>query len=133
MANEATIIELLGNGGDPIQYTVADGATIEKGTLGKLSDPRTAAASSANADICVGIAAADKVASDGSTKLAFYTNCIAELTVGGSAVTLGSRVMLSGANLICNAAAADVTLGKDFGVALETGSAAERIAVKVRA
>ena len=33
MANEAVTIELLGNGGDPIRYTVADANAIPKGTL----------------------------------------------------------------------------------------------------
>lgn len=131
MANEATTVELHGNAGDVISYTVADGTTISAGTLLQLSDPVTASASSANDQIFCGIAAADKQASDGSTTLGAYTNGVFDLVCGGSGVTLGARVALSGANLICNASEAQVAAGKDFGTALETGSAAERIMVKV--
>ena len=131
MANEAVIIELLGNGGDPIRFTVADGATIEKGTLLKLADPRTASASSSDGDICVGIAAAEKVANDGSTTLAAYTNGIFDLTDSGSGISVGLPVTIGGANLIKAAAAGEAETGDIFGYALETASASEVIAVRV--
>lgn len=138
MAAEAVIIELLGNEGDPITVTVADGATIEKGTLLKISDPRTAAASSAASDTFIGIAAAEKVISDGSTTLAAYTHGIFDLTNIPAAgtelyVTAGQFVEISGANLVRHLSGAVTYDGvaKAVGLALETGSANEVIAVLV--
>ena len=130
MANEAVIIELLGDRGDPIRYTVANGTGIVKGTLLKVTDPRTAIATSADNDPFAGIAAAEKVASDGSTTLAAYTHGIFDLTDSGAAITVGERVSMAGANLISKVAAADL-LFADVGIALETASASEVIAVLV--
>ena len=136
MANEASIIQLLGNGGDPVEYTVADGTGIAKGTIMKFSsDPRTIAASSADGDFIAGIAASEKVASDGSTTLAVYTNGIFDIacTASTGSAVLGAPVKVTGANTI--APADDDTIensSEAFGVALETGSASEVVAVKVR-
>ena len=132
MANEAVIIELF-NGGEPMRFTVADGATIEKGTVLKMTDPRTAAASAGAGDIVAGIAAAEKVANDGSTTLAVYTNGIFDLNiVGGGSATLGSFVRTSGTgNKVTVMTTLDQETGKVVGRALETGSADETIAVRV--
>lgn len=129
MANEAVIIELLGDKGNPVRFTVADGTGIEKGTLLKFADPRTASASS-GADVFAGIAAAEKVASDGSTSLAAYTKGIFDLTATGT-ITAGQLVSLSGANLVKTAVATDVEQGKIVGKALETAAHSEVIAVAV--
>ena len=131
MANEAVIIELLGNGGDPVRFTVADGNGIEKGVLLKLTDPRTAVVSSADNDPFCGIAAAEKVASDGSVTLAAYTKGIFDLKDSGSGITVGATVNVGGANLVIASAAADLLTGSVVGRALETASAAEVIAVAV--
>lgn len=130
MANEAVIIELLGNGGDPIRYTVADVGAIAKGTLCKITDPRTAVATAADNDPFAGIAAAEKVASDGSTTLALYTHGIFDLVDSGAGITAGERVSIKAANQIAKVAAAD-QLFSDVGIALETAGAAETIAVLV--
>jgi len=134
MANEAVIIELLGNGGDPVRYTVADGTGIEKGTLMYLSaDPRTIAASSADGQCFVGVAASEKVASDGQTTLAVYTHGIFDLTDSGAGVTVGTRVKLNGANVVATADEAGANGETEVvGLALETASAAEVFAVKIR-
>lgn len=130
MANEAVIIELLGNGGDPVRFTVANATAITKGALMKLTDPRTAIATSADNDPFCGIAAADKVASDGATTLACYTHGIFDLVDSSAGITVGERVSIGGANLISKVAAADL-LFSDVGIALETASASEVIAVLV--
>jgi hypothetical protein len=132
MANEAVIIELLGNGGDPIQVTVADGTGIEKGTLLKLSDPRTAAATSADNDIFIGIAAEEKVANDGKTSIAAYTNGIFDLTDSGAGITVGTDVVIAGANTIKTYTTLDDEKGYKVGKALETAGAGEVISVLVR-
>ena len=110
MANEAVIIELGPDGGRPIRRTVADGTSISKGTLLILSsDPNTATASAAGStgSVWAGIAAADKVASDGSTNLAAYTTGVFDLTNSTVALTLGSMVAISGANTLRAATSAD--------------------------
>lgn len=132
MANEAVIIELMGQPkGMPVRFTVADGTGIEKGTICKMSDPRTAAASAADNDVFAGIAATEKVASDGSTTLGLYTCGIFDLTDSGAGITVGSTVNIGGANLIIASAAADLLTGSVVGKALETAAAGEVIAVAV--
>ena len=89
MANEAT---LMIERSPPISITVADGAGIEKGTFITLSDPFTGAATGANANaIVVGIAAEEKIASDGKTQLAIYTDGFFKVLAGG-AIALGEMV-----------------------------------------
>ena len=133
MADEAIIVELLGNQGDPISYIVADGTTIEKGTVLELEDPRTAKKVSGAGVVIAGIAAAEKVANDGSTNLAVYTNGIFELkTAAGGTATLGSYVRSAGAdNTIDVSTTLDDETGKSIGKSLETGGAAETVSVRV--
>jgi len=78
MANEAVIIELF-NGGRPIRFTCADGTGIEKGTLLELTSPRTVIANTNDNAPIAGIAAAEKVASDGATEIAAYTDGIFDM------------------------------------------------------
>ena len=135
MANEATITTLLGNQGDPVEFTVATGTAIPKGTLMKLnSTPKTATATSADGDHFVGIAAFEKTATDGVTKMACITNCIAEITATAAtgSMTLGEPVKITGANTV--APADDDTVAHKFevvGMALETVAAGATGAVWV--
>ena len=135
MANEAVIIELLGNGGDPIRYTVADGTGIEKGTIMKFSgDPRTIAATSADGDLIAGIAATEKVANDGQTSLGVFTNGIFDIgcTAATGSAVLGEGVKISAANTVAPADDDTVEhMGEVVGRSLETGSAGEVVAVRV--
>lgn len=136
MANEAVIIELLGNAGNPVRFTVADATGISKGVLCKLTDPRTAAAASADGDAFAGIAATDKEAGDGATTLALYTKGIFDLRFdgGSSTVSAGYLVKISGANLIAviNDGVYEARRGT-VGKALESAATgtAETIAVAV--
>lgn len=130
MANEAVIIELLGNGGNPVRYTCADGTGIAKGALLKLTDPRTAIATSADNDPFAGIAAHEKVANDGQTCITAYTCGIFDLTDSGAGITVGERVSIKAANTIAKVAAID-QLFSDVGIALETAGAGEVIAVLI--
>ena len=115
--DSAVIIELLGNGGDPVRYTVADGTGIAKGALLKITDPRTAQATSADNDPFCGIAAHEKVASDGTTTIAAYTHGIFDIN-GAAAITAGERVSVAGNDEVTKCAAADL-LFADVGIALE--------------
>lgn len=133
MANEAVIIELLGNKGDPIRYTVADGTAIAKGTLMYLSGDRTISAHSAQGQDFAGIAASEKVASDGQTTLAVYTNGIFDLTDSSATMSLGDMAKLSGtANMIMTADDNTAQQAPEYvGKVLEAAGASEVVAVRV--
>lgn len=122
MANEATIITLLGNQGDPVEYTVDAGTAIPKGSLMQLSStPQTATISSGDGNFFCGIAAVEKTATDGVVKMACITHCIAELTAGTGTTTFGQMQKLSGTNLVVDADD-DTTANmmENVGYALET-------------
>jgi hypothetical protein len=135
MANEAVIIELLGDKGDVVRYTIADNTGIPKGTLMQLSsDPRTITAGSAHSQIFVGITSTEKVADDGQTTIGVYTNGIFDLKDDGSTMTLGDVCQMTGANLVGIADEAGALAPREVvGLVLETTGASEVVAVKVRA
>jgi len=118
----ATITTLLGNQGDPVEYTVAAGTAIPKGTLMKISSsPQTAAAATADGDFFAGIAATEKTTTDGVTKMSCITHCIAEMTAGVGATTFGQPQKISAANAVIDAD--DDTVAKAaevVGLSLET-------------
>ena len=88
MADEATqFIETE----HPIDFTVANATGILKGVVLQLNDPFTAIGVVADNSMVAGIAAADKIASDGVTKFAVYRGGIFRLT-GSGTITAGYRV-----------------------------------------
>lgn len=118
MADEAVLVE--GEGGVQ-DFTVNDSVTIEKFTLCKLADPRTASATSGTGDIFAGIAATEKNSTDNASELGLWTEGIFKLTnVAGPSITAGAMVVTSGANLIRTAVAAELLTGAIIGKALET-------------
>ena len=128
MANEAVLIE---NPTRFARYTVADGTGIPFGTLLKLSDPNTAAATSADNDPFAGIAWEEKTASDGITEITAALNGVWDLKDSGAGITAGAICNIGGANLIITSAAADLLTGSVVGKALETAAASEVIRVRV--
>ena len=132
MANEAVKIE---HGvKNARSYTCADGTSISRGTLLKLTDPNTASATAVSGVVLVqfaGIAAADKIANDGSTTISCWTDGIFDLKAGTDTITAGDLVMISGANLIQRALNGAQLSGAIVGKALETASASEVIRVAV--
>lgn len=129
MANEAT---LLIETAKPIALTCADGTGIEKGCLLEISDPITVAAHSNDEGYFGGIAAEEKVASDGRTKLAVYRDGIFKLTTAG-AITAGQVVALSATANKVKVSDATCVGGKTVGIALETAAGAdETIYVELR-
>ena len=132
MADNFAVILELNEHSDAKQYTVAAGTSISKGDLLKLSGDNTVIISS-GLDAYAGVAAADKDGTDSSTTLAVYIpgqgNKFDMKVNATAAVTLGAQVSLSGANLIRNAIAGDLLLGKVIGVAQEAGSTGEVIVV----
>lgn len=101
MANEAVkrYDESAGYGGVIQDYIVADGTGIEKGTILKLTDPKTAAASDTSADMIAGIAAREKIASDGRTRLAVYKKGYFDVVASG-AIAIGQPVQSAGNNIV---------------------------------
>jgi hypothetical protein len=129
MANEATLWMELDL---PIPFTVADGAGIEKGTVCKMSDPMTAAAATADNDVFAGIAAEEKIASDGRTKLGLYRRGIFKMVIeAGQSTTVGQDVVVKGTNTIGTYTTLDDEKGYVIGTALETGAAGESVLVLV--
>jgi hypothetical protein len=81
MANEAVLFY---ETHAPIQMTVANGVGIEKGAILTLSDPMTAALCTVSTAAAAGIAHSEKIASDGTTKLAVYRGGIFKVTASGA-------------------------------------------------
>lgn len=134
MANEAVIIELQ-KGQNPVRFAVLDGQAIEKGTILQLLDARKVSGATGSGDVVAGIAAAEKVASDGATSIAVYVpgqgNIFDLKNAATGTITIGQMVKTSGANLIQAAADADFEAGRVLGKALEAANASEVIAVMV--
>jgi hypothetical protein len=128
MANEALLRDRFENA---IDFTCADGTGIEKGALLKLTDPRTAIISTAAADKLAGIAAREKIASDGRTQIAVYRRGIFDMVASG-AIAVGEAVQAAGApsNTIMRAAVTS-SGACILGYALETASDAETIQILV--
>jgi len=134
MANEAAIQTLLGNGGDPLRFTVVDADAIQKGTLLMISGGgvMTAAASTSTHDeVFAGIATMEKVANDGSTTISAYTNCVADLVASGT-FKRGDMVKLSGANVVSICTYNElISGGSVVGKALEAGTNGAATLVRV--
>lgn len=81
MADEATLVIELA---PPIPFTVANATGIEKGCVLKLTDDMTAIANDTEGAPVAGIAASEKIASDGNTKLGVYRAGIFKMTASGS-------------------------------------------------
>jgi len=111
------------------RYTVADGNPIPIGTLLKLEDPNTAAATAADNDPFAGIAWEEKTASDGITEITVALDGVWDITTSAG-VAIGEKVSISGANTIAKVAAADL-LFAGVGTALEACAGAEAIRVRV--
>lgn len=123
MADEAVIVDLLGNQGDPVEYTVSATTAIAKGALMMFTGTVQTAIIAGAAGLFCGIAANEKTATDGVTKMALITHCVAELTCGAAeTAVLGGTVMVGAApNEIDVAVGATIDdAPKVVGVSLET-------------
>jgi len=129
MANEAVLMFELA---PPIPFTCSNTVGIEKGTVLKLSDPMTVAACSADGDVFAGIAAEEKIASDGKTKIAVYTTGVFRLKDSGAGVTVGDMLKINGTNLVATADEAGAQCAKEYvGKSLESAAASETLHVLV--
>ena len=127
MANEAVCYET------PTRfarYTVAEDATIAKGTILALADPNTAAACSGDDDVCGGIAWMEKVADDGTTEITAALDGTWGLLCSAAGITVGNQVGINGVNEIKVYSTLDKEEGFVLGKALETVVGA--VVLKVR-
>ena len=131
MANEAVIIELF-NGGRPIRFAVQDAVAIPKGSLLEMdADRRVIVATTDNAPF-VGVAAFEKVASDGSTTISAYTDGIFDMVSDSGTDIRGSLMAISAAdNIIQTGDATDLIQNSHVGYYLEAGTNAGTEAVRV--
>jgi len=115
MANEAVLYfetEL------PIPFICSESAGIERGTLVKMASPMTVSAAIVLNDICGGITAGEKIASDGKTKVEVYRHGIFKVTASGS-ITIGDPLVKS--ELTDNRVETSATNAETvWGIALET-------------
>jgi len=113
MTNEVTLyIETA----PPIPFTVANGNAIPKGTICEVEDLMTAAVSEED-DRVAGVAASEKIASDGKVKLGMYREGFFIGTAYGS-ISVGDTLALSGTNLLKVAVAANVS-SETVGISME--------------
>jgi len=110
----------------PVPMTVADGTTIEKGAVLLLTDPNTAATTTGDTDACAGIAAEEKIANDGRTKLAVYKRGIFKGFAGAAGTTAGLAIITdTGTGAANELVSADVNSENIVGRALETATDTE--------
>ena len=130
MVNECTLIVEYQ---PPIPFTCADGAGIPKGTVLKLTDPMTVALADGDADTVGGIAAEEKIANDGKTKISVYRHGIFKAVAGNGGVTVGKAIVTdngtSDDNELADAGADDPFI---IGIALETASTAQTFLFELR-
>jgi len=134
MTNEATLII---ETGPPISFTVDNTAGIEKGTVLGLQDPRTVSGSTTSNEAVGGIAASEKIASDGKTVLGVYRQGVFKVTLSGSA-TAGESLMIEGISNLNyvqltppGSAGATISGAHIMGTALESGTTGETILMEL--
>lgn len=116
----------------PIPFTCAEGTGIEKGAILKLTDEKTAAAADGDGDLIAGIAASEKLANDGNTKIPVYRGGVFKGTSdGGSSVGDALQTSTDGAGEVMTAAAGTAA-GAGLGIALETATDGETFLFELR-
>jgi hypothetical protein len=120
MADECTLIVET----EPaINFTCADGTGIEKGAILKLSDYMTASTTTGDGDHIAGIAAEEKIANDGKTKIAVYRRGIFIGTAGTGGVTAGQAIDTDTSTSAANKLADAPVNGESIvGIAFETAT-----------
>ena len=132
MTNEAVLyIET----GLPIPFTVTNATGIEKGSLCTLSDPMTAAKATAEGGEVAGIAASEKIASDGKVKLGIYREGYVKVTASGT-ITVGDPVGIDGdgsLNYVYSlVGTANLSGSPVLGLAMETATDEETLIIQVK-
>ena len=90
MAQECTLVY---ETSIPLAFTCADGTGIEKGAILKITDLNTVELADGDGDPVAGIAAEEKIASDGKTKIGVYTQGTFKGIAGATGATVGQGIM----------------------------------------
>ena len=107
----------------PVPFTCADGTGIPKGSILKLADPNTVSITAGDTDVVAGIAAEEKVASDGKTTIAVYRRGIFKGYAGAAGCTAGHALITdTGTGAANELVSADVNSENIVGRALETAT-----------
>lgn len=123
MALECTLVHELE---PPVPFTCADGTAIPKGSILEISDPMTVAITNGDTDPIIGIAAEEKIASDGKTTIGVYLRGIFKGYAGAAGVTVGMGIITDTATGAANElVVADVNSEHLVGMALETAADTE--------
>ena len=116
----------------PINFSCANATGIAKGAILKMTDPMTAIINSGANDMIAGVAAEEKIALDGKTRIAVYREGIFIMTAK-AAFTAGDAVGISATANQVQAATVATVSSKTLGLALETsGGAGETVLVDLR-
>jgi len=107
----------------PIPFTCADGTGIPKGSVLKLTDPMTVSITAGDTDPVAGIAAEEKIANDGKTKIGVYMSGIFKGYAGAAGTTVGMALITdTGTGAANELVVADVNSEQIVGMALETAT-----------
>jgi hypothetical protein len=132
MANEAVLIIETGS---PIPFTVANATGIAKGAVCKAADLMTASSANGTNDIVGGIAASEKIASDGKIRQAIFREGIFKVYISGT-VNMGDALgsIATYTNYLASQSAAVGTLSgcRTFGTALEDGTNGHQILMELK-
>lgn len=97
-----------------------------------ISDPATVAVTTGDTDAVIGIAAEEKIANDGKTKIAVYMDGIFKGYAGLAGVTAGMSIITDTATGAANElVVADVNSEHTVGMALETAADGETFLFKL--
>lgn len=127
MADEATLVVEIA---PPLPFTVANTTGIEKGTVLKMTDPRTAIANDTLGAPVAGIAASEKIASDGNTTLGVYREGWFKMTASGS-IAVGDPVCTTNAGAPNRVEKAATNEEDILGTALETATNGETLLIEL--
>ena len=120
MALETTLVYEIS---PPVPFTCADGTGIGKGAILKIADLNTVSVAGTDNDAVIGIAAEEKIASDGKTKIGVYLSGILKGTAGAAGCTAGDYLIVDSSTGDDNEiVVADATSAFILGQALETAT-----------
>ena len=122
MANEAILRDRFS---DPVDFTCYDTPAMTRGSILTLSGARLVGLSATSGVAVAGILARDKISGDGRTQVPVYIDGIFDCyfdSALGPAVTIGSQVVISGANILKRYATLDEEKGYVLGKILEAGA-----------
>jgi len=130
MANEAILIY---ETGPAIPFTVGNVAGIEKGEVLSLKDLRTVSGTVIAGDIVGGIAASEKIASDGKTKLGVYREGYFRVYLSGTCIAGDPAVLDLAKNYFKTQDNLTTLSGSTIaGTFLETGADGETVLMELK-